>query len=574
MPESVQGIRGIEAVRGGVFAWWLAVNWHPVFSSAAYGRGMNLKYYFYELWSIFVDHGLPLIALLLIGILIPRVGRLAIRIIERRLDEDEESTKARLALTGALVYIVQAIAYFLIIWAALTNIGVPAVGAAVPATIVSAAVGFGAQSIIADFLSGFFILSEKQFGVGDYVSFDGVTDVEGTVVMLTLRTTKVRTPTGELVTVPNSSAGAVTNYSQEWSRAVVNFDVPVQEGETLPEITRRVRTISEQAIQEPSIAVDVNGELEVLPATQLVAPQAAGQSWHVTYRVLVTVNPARQWAVERAIRSALLSEFWDHYNVADLDELQRPLTPPQGNTAAQESVKDASTAGEGHHPETKVERGAATADAEVDGPASDGPGKPALPDADDQEPEPSQGIWRGLEANSKFQKIATFGGRVRASTTGLVLALFVVGALALASSNPENADAGWLSPEHWRDSGKETSSSQLSDAPSNQPTPATTETGTQSEPTEDSAAPTETDYPQGTNDAGTTDTPAGGRQGTGATGNASPAPSAANGAGNAGTDSGTGAGTAPTAGGDAGDGAQASGTAGSAGTEIPAEPRQ
>ena len=574
MPESVQGIGGNGLCEGGVFAWWLAVNWHPVFSSATYGRGMNLKYYFYELWSIFVDHGLPLIALLLIGILIPRIGRLAIRIIERRLDEDEESTKARLALTGALVYIVQAIAYFLIIWAALTNIGVPAVGAAVPATIVSAAVGFGAQSIIADFLSGFFILSEKQFGVGDYVSFDGVTDVEGTVVMLTLRTTKVRTPTGELVTVPNSSAGAVTNYSQEWSRAVVNFDVPVQEGETLPEITRRVRTISEQAIQEPSIAVDVNGELEVLPATQLVAPQAAGQSWHVTYRVLVTVNPARQWAVERAIRSALLSEFWDHYNVTDLDELQRPLTPPQGNTAAQESVKDASTAGGGSHPETKVERSAATENAEVDGPDSDGPGKPVLSDADDQEPEPSQGIWRGLETNSKFQKIATFGGRVRASTTGLVLALFVVGALALASSNPENADAGWLSPEHWRDSGKETSSSQLSDAPSNQPTPATTETGTQSEPTEDSAAPTETDYPQGTNDTGVTDTPAGGRQGTGATGNASPAPSAANGAGNAGTDSGTGAGTAPTAGGDAGDGAQASGTAGSAGTEIPAEPRQ
>ena len=43
---------------------------------------MNLKYYFYELWSLFVDHGLPLIALLLIGILIPRIGRLAIRIME------------------------------------------------------------------------------------------------------------------------------------------------------------------------------------------------------------------------------------------------------------------------------------------------------------------------------------------------------------------------------------------------------------------------------------------------------------------------------------------------------------
>ena len=513
---------------------------------------MNLKYYFYELWSLFVDHGLPLIALLLIGILIPRIGRLAIRIMEHRLDEEEEATKARLALTGALVYIVQAAAYFLIIWAALTNLGVPAVGAAVPATIVSAAVGFGAQSIIADFLSGFFILSEKQFGVGDYVSFDGVTDVEGTVVMLTLRTTKVRTPTGELVTVPNSSAGAVTNYSQEWSRAVVNFDVPVQEGETLPEITRRVRTISEQAIQEPSIAVDVNGELEVLPATQLVAPQAAGQSWHVTYRVLVTVTPARQWAVERAIRSALLSEFWDHYNVTDLDEIQRPLLPAGDNPAAQESVKDASAAGEGSRPDSQPEHQSP----ETDGPDSDGPGKPALPDDEDQEPEPTQGIWRALETNTKFQKIATIGGRVRASTTGLILALLVVGALALASSNPENADAGWLSPEHWRDSGAAASSSQLSDAPSTNPTPETTETGTKYEPTEDSATPTETANPQGSN-------------GTGATGNASPAPSAANG----GTDSGNGAGTAPTAGSDAGDGTQASGTAGSTGQEIPAEPR-
>lgn len=560
---------------GGVFARLLAANWHLVFRRAPYSRDMNLKYYFYELWSLFVDHGLPLIALLLIGILIPRIGRLAIRIMERRLDEEEEATKARLALTGALVYIVQAIAYFLIIWAALTNIGVPAVGAAVPATIVSAAVGFGAQSIIADFLSGFFILSEKQFGVGDYVSFDGVTDVEGTVVMLTLRTTKVRTPTGELVTVPNSSAGAVTNYSQEWSRAVVNFDVPVQEGETLPEITRRVRTISEQAIREPSIAVDVNGELEVLPATQLVAPQAAGQSWHVTYRVLVTVNPARQWAVERAIRSALLSEFWDHYNVADLDELQRSLPLSQGITAAQESVKDASTAGEGSHPETKVERSADTEGAEVDGPDSDGPGKPALPDADDQEAESSQGIWRGVETNSKFQKIATFGGRVRASTTGLILALLVVGALILASSNPDDADAGWLSPEHWRNSGKETSSSQPAEAPSTEPTLETTESGTQSEPSEEGAAPSEDTNPQGTNDAGTTDAPAGDRQGPGATGNGSSDQSAATGADNAGTDSGngTGAGTAPAAGGDAGDGAQVSGTAGSTSTEILVEPR-
>ena len=319
---------------------------------------MNLRYFFFELWGLIVDHGLPLIAFVIIGILLPRMGRLAIRIIEHNLDEQEESTKARLALTGALVYIVQAVAYFLLVAAALTNLGVPALGAAVPATIVSAAVGFGAQSVISDFLSGFFILTEKQFGVGDYVSFAGIPGVEGDVVTLTLRTTKVRTPTGELVTIPNSSAGVVTNYSKEWSRAVVNINVPVHEGESLPEITSRVKEISEHAIEAPDISVDVAGELTVLPATQLVSPQVAGQPWQVGYRIMVTVNPARQWSVERAIRSALLSEFWDHYGSAiDFDELQeqKKKHSAEPKHAAAQSAKDALDAGEGSRPNTPVD---------------------------------------------------------------------------------------------------------------------------------------------------------------------------------------------------------------------------
>ena len=138
-----------------------------------------------------VDHAIPLTALLLLAILVPRLGRLTIKIIEGRLDHEEESTKARLALLGALVYVLQIIAYFIIILLALSNLGVPPLGAAVPATIASAAIGFGAQSIIGDFLAGFFIISERQFGVGDYVSFDGTaTATEGTVVALTLRATR------------------------------------------------------------------------------------------------------------------------------------------------------------------------------------------------------------------------------------------------------------------------------------------------------------------------------------------------------------------------------------------------
>ena len=150
-----------------------------------------VRYYFYETWQFGIDHVLPLAGYLLLALLVPRLGRMAVRVVESRLDENEESTKTRLALVGALVYVFEAVAFFLLIIAALANVGVPPLGAAIPATVVSAAVGFGAQKIIGDFLAGFFILTEKQFGVGDYVSFDGVTGVEGTVVSLTLRTTKV-----------------------------------------------------------------------------------------------------------------------------------------------------------------------------------------------------------------------------------------------------------------------------------------------------------------------------------------------------------------------------------------------
>lgn len=440
---------------------------------------MNLVgYFFYRMWQVGIDHVLPLVALLLLGMLVPRLGRLAIRVLESRLDEGEEATKARLALGGALVYVLQAVAYFLLVLAALSNVGVPALGAAIPATVVSAALGFGAQKIIGDFLEGFFILSEKQFGVGDYVSFEGTTGVEGTVVALTLRTTKVRTPTGEVVMVPNGSAGVITNFSQDWSRAVVDLSVPLHEGETLEEITSQVHTISQQAIKDPAIAGDVAGELEILSATGIVEPTVAGQPWQVKYRVLVQVNPSRQWAVERAIRSALLSAFWDHYNLPadtagavpfpldritavaspDIDapggakpSVQQPVRaegPEESAAAAMAASESASNnatkpftnAGDSAHLESDVVES-----------KDHGPGRPATGDVDPdlEDADAHTDIWRQDAPTGKFRRLWTLGGRVRPSTTSLLVGLMVTGLLLFASWNPEDAGTGWLNPAYW-----------------------------------------------------------------------------------------------------------------------------
>ena len=429
---------------------------------------MNLEYFLFRLWEMVVDHAIPLVALLLLAILVPRLGRLTVRIIEGRLDEEEESTKSRLALLGALVYVVQIVAYFIIVLLALSNLGVPPLGAAVPATIVSAAVGFGAQSIIGDFLSGFFILSERQFGVGDYVSFDGTsTATEGTVVALTLRATKVRTPSGEVVMIPNGSAGVVTNYSQEWSRAVVNFDVPVRSGENLDDIHRTIEETAKQAIKDPSISEDVAGEVEILPATALTSPTAAGQPWRVNFRVLVVVNPARQWAVERGIRAALLNVFWDHFRtpfespkeeftremgVASLSDAPTetiPVDPSAGEAAP--SVEDTQDAAEAAARDEKADEDIAPAAKD------DGPGRPSttvVADADAEPPVKSnpkrRDFWRTDAYDKRWKKALSFGGRIRPSTTGLIVALFFTGGLALASSNPEDGNAGILSPAYWQ----------------------------------------------------------------------------------------------------------------------------
>lgn len=566
-----------------------------------------LKFYAFQLWEWVVVHGLPLTALVIIAILIPRVGRLAIRIVSNRFDESEEATKSRLALVGALVYVLQAIAYFAIIMLGLTNLGVPAMGAALPATVVSAAIGFGAQNVIGDFLAGFFIISERQFGVGDFVAFDGTSsDISGTVVALTLRATKVRTASGEVVTIPNGSAGVITNYSQDWSRAVVDLAVPLQPGESMSQLTDRVEATAAKALGDPTIAGDVTGELEVLPATDIVAPTAAGQSWQVNFRVMVVVNPARQWAVERVLRSALVNVFWDRYDMPRVflegsDAHSSPVADPRKAVAAESALaptevlpaqsassdRSASTAaasqsssagiaasarssapagrsapaGEalaahetasahetaamdavqaegadragqlaqpdqaeptdkseqtGQHEKTNLPAGSPTTDGpgvrpldsdgtigqtqaapsqhtragasarisanansasssdedtgltEAHGDGSDIPigAKDTEKDTEKntEKKEKFQGIWRNEEYSSKFKRIMSVGGRTRPSTTGLILALLLVGGLALASSNPEGGDTGWLSPDYWRD---RPSNSESSEGPEN-----------------------------------------------------------------------------------------------------------
>src|SRR5437667_2107026 len=95
------------------------------------------------------------------------------------------------------------------------------------AGIVGLAVGFGAQSLVKDFISGFFILFEDQFGIGDAVK---IGDFSGVVERMTLRATVLRNLEGQVYIVPNGNIHTVTVMTKGWARAVMDVTVPHSEG--------------------------------------------------------------------------------------------------------------------------------------------------------------------------------------------------------------------------------------------------------------------------------------------------------------------------------------------------------
>lgn len=494
---------------------------------------IDVRYFLFSLWDWLIQHGLPLSALLIAAILIPRVGRQVVRTLSDRMEEGQEETKGKLALVGALVYMLEIVAYFVIILLALTNLGVPAMGAAIPATVVSAAIGFGSQNIIGDFLSGFFIISERHYGVGDVVTFDDTTgQITGTVVKLTLRSTQIRTVAGELVTVPNSKASVTVNYSQKWSRAVVDMDIPMVNGESMADLLSKVDSAAQQAVGTAKVDADILGDIEIQPARSITPPAAAGQPWSVGMRVGVDTGPADQWLVERAIRANLVNTFWDRFqSPGNMPGTSAELSIPHGSSDGQPSGKHAeldSTGGASDSSgdtekvlaaaaantdhakfsgdDAQLDPAADAADTEVMG-TSDDAATQVLPPADsdaEQKAEQSGKAAGGHDDSlvdgpyeSKTKNVLSFGGRFRPSTAGLFVALAVVGLLALFSSSPEDGQAGILSPDRWRDG------------------------GTAVEETEDTDGTEGTEGNENTGDTGTTDGTQGTEDadGTGNTGN-------------------------------------------------------
>ena len=165
------------------------------------------------------------------------------------------------------------------------------------AGIVGVALGFGAQNLVRDVISGMFMLLEDQYGVGDVIDVGAAV---GSVEAVTLRTTRLRDLDGTVWHVRNGEITRVGNRSQGWSRVLL--DVPVAADTDLLEARAVVLEVAEDLATDEAWAPRVLGEPEVWG---LEKAQAGG----LLLRVAMTVAPAERWTVERELRERLVTAF-------------------------------------------------------------------------------------------------------------------------------------------------------------------------------------------------------------------------------------------------------------------------
>jgi len=212
-----------------------------------------------------------------------------------------ESVKHRQAVASVISSVAVAVLYVVVAVDIVNTLGLPVGSLVAPAAVLGAALGFGAQRIVQDLLSGFFIITEKQYGFGDLVQLTitgSSVDARGTVEDVTLRVTRLRTSDGEMYTVPNGQIVKSLNLSKDWARAVI--DIPVPASADLNRVNEVLRDVSANAMKD-----------DTLPALLLDEPSMMGVESigvdTIKLQMVARTLPGKQFDVGRRLRVLVVS---------------------------------------------------------------------------------------------------------------------------------------------------------------------------------------------------------------------------------------------------------------------------
>lgn len=252
-----------------------------------------------EVWSGWLQTAIQIVLALLIGRVVSKLAQKALErlmvVRERaplRMDQRRTKTIGKL-LNNIVTYTIN----FILILIILGQFGINLAPVLAGAGVLGLAIGFGAQSLVKDIITGFFIIFEDQFGVGDVIQTGAF---KGTVEEIGLRVTRVRTATGEVHILPNGSIQQVTNFSIYNSLAIV--DVPVANGDNLERI---IALITKAAADSYDSIPNLTKPPEVLGLQTLGAAESA-------IRITAECKPNTQGSVEREIKR-IIKDHLDRY---------------------------------------------------------------------------------------------------------------------------------------------------------------------------------------------------------------------------------------------------------------------
>ena len=165
------------------------------------------------------------------------------------------------------------------------------------AGIVGLAIGFGAQTLVRDFINGFLILVENQYDIGDTIKIAGV---QGAVEAMTLRRTVLRDDNGALHTVPSSEIKVVSNLTRDWTQ--IQLHISVGYGADSDHVIQLLNEVAEDVANDPKYADKIVANPEV-PGIDKVS------GGEVDYLMLVKTKPGAQYAVSRELRRRIKASF-------------------------------------------------------------------------------------------------------------------------------------------------------------------------------------------------------------------------------------------------------------------------
>ena len=220
------------------------------------------------------------------------LGARARRILARASGVSRERHRQRVETLGSLLRnVVDVVLLVVVVLTVLATFGVPMAPLLASAGVGGVALGFGAQSLVTDYLSGIFMLAEDQFGVGDLIR---VGDLTGTVQEVTLRVTRLRDATGTVWYVRNGDVLTLGNVSQGYSTATI--DIPVAINEDPERVQDVLRTAVGRMDEEPEFA-----EQLLEPPSVLGVGSMEGGT--MTVQVSIKTGPNQQWGPMRAVRA-------------------------------------------------------------------------------------------------------------------------------------------------------------------------------------------------------------------------------------------------------------------------------